>query len=128
VSQAALEDLAAACRAQPGSAALLRALLSAAAGSEAPWVAAGYLAEADPGPFDAGLRREVAAFLREADRGDAAEGWDPRVRQAGTHGRGDGARGEVVSLAAHKAETAAPTSAPAGRERLTSPTWAGWTR
>lgn len=128
MSQSALEDLVDACRVKPGSAALLRALLAEAEGSDAPWVAAEHLSDADPTPFDAALRREVAAFLRAADRSAAADAWDPRVRRAEGHGRPGEGPAEVVSLNARRAEASAlppdtavpPTVADGpGRERIT---------
>ena len=81
-SSSAVDDLVAACRAAPKSAALVRALLAEAASGEHAAVAFVYLEDADPTSFDAELRRKVADFLAEGGRDEAARRWRPEALRA----------------------------------------------
>src|SRR5580704_5671133 len=88
---AALADLIAACRAAPASAGLVRALMAEAGRLEASGAALGYLADIDPKPFEADLRRSVAEFLAEGGRDEAAKAWRPEALRAVGGEAGDGA-------------------------------------
>jgi ATP-dependent 26S proteasome regulatory subunit len=87
----ALADLIAACHAAPASAALARALMAEAGLAEEPADALDYFAAADPGPFDAEVRRAVSSFLNEGGRDDAALAWRPEALRAVGGEAGDGA-------------------------------------
>jgi len=112
----AVADLIAACRAAPRSAALVRALMAeaGAGGGAAPALA--FLADADPAPFEAELRRTVADFLAEGGRDAAARAWRPEALRAVDGSTGGGA---VVVDLGQRRERGAEFAEPAGQERLT---------
>ena len=90
-------ELLAACRMQPNSAALQRALMDIAQAA-APVEVLDYLAQSDPAPHDETHRRRVAAFLTESGRDADAARWTPETEEheAGEAGFPDGAK--VVNL------------------------------
>ena len=113
-SQSALDDLIAACRLAPKSAALVRALMAEAVAGEAAGAAFAYLGDADPAPFEAELRRTVADFLTEGGRDEAARRWRPEALRA--VGEGDGA---VVVDLGQRRERGAAFAEPPQQERIT---------
>jgi AAA+ superfamily predicted ATPase len=113
---AALADLISACRAAPGSAALVRALIAEAGRQAAPGAALTYLAEADPKPFEADVRRAVAEFLGEGGRDEAARAWRPEALRAVGGESGDGA---VVVDLGQRRERGSEFAPPPQEERIT---------
>jgi SpoVK/Ycf46/Vps4 family AAA+-type ATPase len=111
----ALDDLIAACRAAPASAALIRALMAEAMAGESAGAAFVYLSEADPAAFDAELRRKVADFLGEGGRDEAARHWRPEALRA--VGGLEGTGGVVVDLGQRR-ERGAEFAEPSGQERI----------
>jgi len=112
---AALADLIAACRAAPASAGLVRALMAEAGRLEASGAALGYLADIDPKPFEADLRRSVAEFLAEGGRDEAAKTWRPEALRAVGGEAGDGA---VVVDLGQRRERGAEFAPPPQEERI----------
>jgi len=114
--QRGLDELIAACRAAPKSAALVRALMAEAVAGEAAGAAFAYLGDADPAPFEAELRRTVADFLNEGGRDEAARRWRPEALRAVGGSDGDGA---VVVDLGRRRERGAEFAEPPQQERIT---------
>jgi transitional endoplasmic reticulum ATPase len=113
--QSELDELIAACRAAPKSAALVRALMAEAVAGEAAGAAFAYLGDADPAPFEAELRRTVADFLNEGGRDEAARRWRPEALRA----VGGGGEGAVVVDLGQRRERGAEFAEPPQQERIT---------